>query len=313
MPVCVRCVPGTARELSFALTAVAQDLLAPSTRMSGKLVNELGAPIAGVRLMSRYESDPERVATATSAADGTFAIDVPVSEKVLCQFGLSSREWRLGHPRAELGSDGVTWFTVPANGLQPLRLDAMRAGAVTGTLRGPSKAPVAATRVELAPVGGKTAVITATDAAGRLDVAGLPPGSYLLTVSSGNVRLAKVAVDVPAGDAAVVGALEWTPTGEVSGVVNDAGGQTVPSVMLFAVPPQPKQRRVAAMRGLLIEGGGVPVLTDRHGRFRIPYTTAGEWILTPQARGARAGAAANAVPVTVEELKVATVELTTDR
>jgi hypothetical protein len=35
--------------------------------------------------------------------------------------------------------------------------------------------------------------------------------------------------------------------------------------------------------------------------------------LTPQARGARAGAAANAVPVTVEERKVATVELTTDR
>ncbi|HZN41231.1 MAG TPA: carboxypeptidase-like regulatory domain-containing protein [Planctomycetota bacterium] len=312
MPVCVRCVPGTARELSFALTAVPVEQLAPSTRMTGKLVDELGAPIADVTIMSRYESDPERVAVATSAADGVFEIDVPVNEKVLCQFGLSSREWRLGHPRAALGNDGVTWFTVPANGLQPLRLDATRAGAVTATLLGPGKVPVMATRVELAPAGDKTAVITATDAAGRLDIAGLPPGSYLLSVGTGG-RMCKISVDVPAGASAAVGALEWEPTGEVRGVVNDASGKPVASTMLFVMAPQRKQRKLAAMQFLQVTTGVVPVLTDRQGRYRIPYTPAGEWILVPRPDPARAGLAPNLVDVTVEERKVTTVDLTTDR
>ena len=310
MPICIRCAPDKARYLEYALTAV--DEIAPSTRMTGKLVDELGAPLAGVTIMSRYVNDPEPVTTATSAADGAFAIDVPANEKVLCQFGLSSREWWLGNPHAQLASDGVTWFTVPASASLPLRLDATRAGNVTATLLGPGKVPVAATRVELAAKG-RTAVITATDAAGRLDVAGLPPGNYLLTIGSGAVRLGKAAVDVPAGGAAVVGAIEWVPTGEVRGVVNDASGQPVPSAMLFAITPQPKQRMPAAMRIHMIEDGGVLVLTDRHGRFRIPHTTAGEWILTPRARGARAGAQANFVQATVEARGVTTVDLTADR
>ncbi|HEX6812849.1 MAG TPA: carboxypeptidase-like regulatory domain-containing protein [Planctomycetota bacterium] len=311
VPVCIRCRPDEPRELSFALTAVPVAQLAPSTRMTGKLVDELGVPIAGVAIMSRYESDPERVATATSAGDGAFAIDVPVSEKVLCQFGLASRLWRLGHPRAELDNDGVTWFTVPANALQPVRLDATRAGAVTATLCGPGNVPVAARRVELAMTGGKT-VVTATDAAGRLDVAGLPAGSYLLTVSAGAVPMGKVAVEVPAGGTTAVGALEWAPMGEVRGVVTRTGGKPVPSAMLFAAMSDPNVRRPRAMIFNRISAGPVSVLTDRHGRYRIPYTTAGEWMLTPCAGGDPAAVARSLVHVTVEERKVATVNVTTD-
>jgi hypothetical protein len=172
--------------------------------------------------------------------------------------------------------------------------------------------PVAARRVELAPTGGKTVVITATDAAGRLDVAGLPAGSYVLTVLAGAVPLGKVAVDVPAGGTAEVGALEWAATGEVRGVVTGAGGTPLPSAMMFAASSRPNRRRVPPMLLQQISAGAVSVLTDRHGQYRFPYTTAGEWILTPWAGGNRAAVATNPVQVTVEERKVATVDVTTD-
>ena len=173
--------------------------------------------------------------------------------------------------------------------------------------------PVAAMRVELVPANGKPGVITATDAAGRLDVAGLPAGSYVLTVVAGAVRMGRVAVDVPAGGTAEVGALEWAPTGEVRGVVTGAGGRPVPSAMLIAVASQPNRRMPPAMRWHMLGDRAVSVLTDRQGRFRIPYTTAGLWNLVPWAGNARVDATTRPVEVTVEERKVTTVDLATDR
>ena len=125
--------------------------------------------------------------------------------------------------------------------------------------------------------------------------------------------MGRISVGVPAGGAAVVGALEWAPTGEVRGVANDASGNPVASALLFVMEPQRKQRRLAAMQFLQMNTGHVSVLTDRQGRYRIPYTPAGEWILVTRPDQARGGVATNLVEVTVEEHKVTTVDLSIDR
>jgi hypothetical protein len=312
MPISISCAPGTARELEFALTAITADELAPSTRMIGKLVDHIGAPLPGVTILSRYEASPERVTAATSAADGAFVIDVPVSEKVLCQFGLSSSAWRLGDARAQLGADGISWFTVPASVAHPLRLDAGPAGTVKATLCGPGGAPLAAARVELRPARGKTAVITATDAAGRLDVSGLPPGDYVLVAGGGIVPTGRVGVVVPEGGAAALDALEWAAVGEVRGVVTDGSGTPLPSLMLFAMVDQRQQRLPPALRARMIDQSGMPILTDRRGQYRIPCATEGSWVVVPRAGGNGQGAAARQVTVTVEARKVATVDVTAD-
>ncbi|HEU4417721.1 MAG TPA: carboxypeptidase-like regulatory domain-containing protein, partial [Planctomycetota bacterium] len=242
MPISIRCKPGTARDLEFVLTAMAPEEIAPSTRMTGKLVDDFGTPLAGILIQSRYESSPERVAKATSAGDGTFAIDVPVAEKVLCQIGLSSREWRIGSLDAKLSAEGVSWLTVKA-GPKPLRLDATRGGTLKGTVLGPSGTPLAAAKVELTEAGIQpVCIVTATDAAGRLDLAALPSGTYAFEATGFGMPAGRGQVVITAGEGVAPPVLTFAAAGEVRGTVTGAG-EALPSVTFLREEGQPVNRR----------------------------------------------------------------------
>ena len=314
MPISIPCTPGTARDLEFVLTAVAPEAVAPSTRMTGKLVDEIGWPLAGITIQSRYEESPDRVAKATSAADGTFAIDVPVSEKVLCQIGLLSREWRLGAREAKLGVEGVSWLTINA-GPQSLRLNATRGGTLKGTVLGPSRTPLAAAKVELTAVqatAGRTQpvrVVTATDAAGRLEIAALPAGTYAFEATGFGMPAGREQVVITAGEEVAPPVLTFAAAGEVRGTAT-GDGAPLPTVAFMAA--REEGRRRIPMRLRQWGDGGVPVLTDRNGRFRVPGLAEGTWIMLPRVANERA-AVKNQVSFAIDAGRVTTSDVTIDR
>ncbi|HZN38589.1 MAG TPA: carboxypeptidase-like regulatory domain-containing protein [Planctomycetota bacterium] len=306
MPISIPCKPGTARDLEFVLTAVAPEDVAPSTRMTGRLVDEVGWPLADVTIQSRYESSPDRVAKATSEGDGTFAIDVPVSEQVLCQFGLVSREWRLGAQDAKLGAEGVSWLTIKA-GSKPLRLYATRGGTLKGTVLGPSRTPLAAAKVELTAVQTTqpVRVVTATDAAGRLDVAALPAGTYAFQATGFGMPAGHGQVVITAGEEVAPPALTFAAAGEVRGTATGAGA-ALPTVAF--VPAREEGRYVMH---LLRGDGSAPVLTDRNGRFRVPGLAEGSWMMLPRVADGQA-AVKNQASFAIEAGRVTTFDVTID-
>ena len=303
MPISIRCKPDTPRDLEFVLTALAPEEIAPSTRMTGRLVDDFGTPLAGIGIQSRYESNPGRVAKATSAGDGTFAIDVPVAEKVLCQIGLSSREWRIGALDAKLGAEGVSWLTIKA-GPKPLRLDATRGGTLKGTVLGPSGTPLAAARVELTEACPEPVrIVTATDAAGRLDVAALPSGTYAFEASGFGMPAGHGHVVIKARQEVAPPELTFAAVGEVRGTVTGAG-EALPSVAFV--------REKGELRRSWRGDGNVPVLTDRNGRFRVPGLAEGTWRMAPRAANGEA-AVKDQVSFTIGADRVTTSDVTIDR
>jgi hypothetical protein len=306
MPISIRCKPGIPRDLEFVLTAVPPDEAVPSTRMTGRLVDEFGTPLAGVAIQSRYETSPERLAKTTSAADGTFAIDVPVSEKVLCQFGLASREWRLGALDARLGAEGVSWLTIKA-GPKPLRLDATRGGTLKGTVLGPSRTPLAAAKVELTMAGQMqpVRVVTATDAAGRLDVAALPAGTYALQATGFGMPAGNGQVVITAGEEVAPPVLTFAAAGEVRGTATGAGGP-LPTMAIVAAREEGRHARRMQLR--LWGDGSVPVLTDRNGRFRVPGLAEGMWMMLNEQVALK-----DQDPFAIEAGRVTTFDVTIDQ
>ncbi|HEX6813934.1 MAG TPA: carboxypeptidase-like regulatory domain-containing protein [Planctomycetota bacterium] len=282
MPVCIPCDADAVRNLEFVLVPREGDDLVPRTRMTGKLVDELGQALAGVTIVGSYEGNFGP--SATSGADGSYELDVPANSGVLCQIGLLSRTWRLGLPKVQLGTEGVSWLTVTADPQRPLRLDAMRGGLVRGTVLGPGGAPLAAAKVTLSPVVARDEkaprvekvprVETATDAAGRLDVAGLPAGRYTVLVTRLGLPEGSAEVDVEIGRESTLPALQFAAAGEVIGIVRGADGNPMPSGV-FGVGAPPKGRGAARVPWMV--NNGAPVLTDRHGRYRVPGLAEGTW------------------------------------
>lgn len=316
MPVCVPCRPGAVREIEFTLSPLPADLVAPRTRISGQLVDEVGQPIAGARLVGRL--DGVRGEPAITADGGAFELDVPVRAGVLCQVGLLAGDWCLGaDKKVTLAGDGVRWLTISADPATPLRLAAQHAGALRGTLLGPNGTPFGAASVRLASPGFGTDVDTAANAAGVVDIAGLPPGRYRLMASQ--LDLVGIAtVDIVAGGVAAMGPLEFPKVGELRGVATDGAGHPQASIVLAVIDAKEMQQR-ARMRGLAL-AQGIPQgvrLTDRNGNFRVPSLSEGEWAVASIGRsgaviahrGAAQPAAAVSAPVTVEAGKVARVDL----
>jgi hypothetical protein len=282
-PVFIPCKQDVGGDLEFALTPLPPEVVAPSTRISGKLVDELGRPLQGIPVLSRV--DGVCATPVATDAEGGFVLDVSVREKVLFQLGLVPGTWRLGDPRAGLDGDGVTWLSLAADASTPVKLHATRAGAIRGAPMSPAGVPIAAAQVQVKPLDEKgnpnpvarSQLVSASDASGRIDVPGLPAGSYQVIVSDGLGLEGTARVEVPAGGEATIEALTFAPAGEVSGVVRGGDGTPVGGVqlMLGIDQPGPAGRRLPAR--IQARLAGMTVLTDRSGRFRVGGLAPGDW------------------------------------
>jgi hypothetical protein len=273
-PVIIPCKARETRDLEFTARPLPADLVAPRTIVTGQLVDPLGRGLPAVRVLPVVEGRA-LPGTATDA-DGRFELAVPVRERVQCALALERGSWRLADPAAELALDGLTVTTLFADSKTPLRLHAQRSGSIRGVAKGPGGVPLGGAEVDLFTVpeagGRRGALRSATDAAGRIDITGLPPGSFTVEVrSAAGVGAAKV--EVEAGGTADLGALEFMTAGDLVGVVRDAdgrpaGGEVIVAEQLTrAVKPGLPHRRLWS----------APVLTDRDGRFRLQHLPEGRW------------------------------------
>lgn len=279
MPIAIPCSPGVERQLQFALSRVPPEVATPRTTITGQVVDELGRAIADVTVVaieSVLRSPP-----CVSDEQGCFTIEVPAAEKVLYKIGLLSREWRLGDSRCEVGLDGITWQSMAAKASVPVRLHATRASILRGTLLGPTGTPLAAAQVALEMPSKRrraTRIISATDAAGRIDIAGIPAGHYTMTTTSATGLTGLLAFDLEAGQETAPGKLEFDPGGEVRGRVTDASGKPAASVAVSVSVDGRRLPRNRLVRMRMAQGGARVVMTDSLGRFRLPMVRDGHWV-----------------------------------
>lgn len=307
----IRCAGGSTEALLF--TAVAPPV-PTSTMVTGIVVDELGHGLAGVHVRGGALDRPGATEIA-SGADGRFTLTVPVRAGVYCQLGLAPGPRRLGDPRAALAPDGITWLSFAADPAQVVKLHTMPAGAIRGIARDDTGAPMRCARVQLcryvptAKGGRGTALVlnSATDAAGRVDVGGLPAGEYRVIVA-GERCIGSADVVLRDGGAADFGQLALTRLGSIEGVVCDERGQALPGAWLqFHWQPQ---RRPGGVSPPPI---GVPSVarTDRDGRFRIHLRAAGTWAVVVRTLGTPPlGATAR---VEVAEGETSTIDLAVGR
>ncbi len=271
MPLAIPCKAGEASDQTFALTLLAPEAIAPVTRIRGVLLDELGAPLAGVEVVAK-ESD--RIgAPTTSGADGTFVLEVPARPGVLCHVAVRSPQRVLAGRDMEVTADGVPWQRMRVTPEETLQLAAAPAGEIRDTLHLPNGTPFAAARVQIG------AVETATDAGGRLAIAGLPEGRHVLLVSN-STWAGRIEVQIVAGKVARVDPLTFAAAGEVFGVVTDANGQPAPGIQVL-VQTDRQQKRVRGLGLRVASFNNKPTLTDRRGRYRITQLAEGDWAFLP--------------------------------
>ena len=271
-PVHTRVGPGDARDLTFSLSPIPADLVEPRTVVRGRLVDPLGRPMPGVPVVARCET--RRGPPALSDGNGQYSLEVPAREHVLFDACVLSDEHYVATPGHRVDASGRSWLRRPADPDKPLRLDLARAGAVRGVLRGADGQPLGAARVELRGRGAM--IVSATDALGRLAVAGIAPGDYSLTVKGSDGARGKGSVSVVEGAESKPAPLEYRPTGEVFGRVTRPNGEPAAGVVLLLAreiaqrPPGLRRAQPGPTRLLL---------TDRDGRFRQPHLAEGDWNL----------------------------------
>lgn len=274
MPVYATRKLGDTRGIEFALSPIPEDLRAPSTMVRGRVVDSLGRPMPGVAVAARCQdrrSDPVR-----ADDQGRFRIDVPARKGVLFELCALSQEHHVATRGFSVDDSGLAWLRCSADRDATVRLDVVRAGAVGGTLRRPDGQPWAAARVHLTAKDAKVAIVSATDAVGRLRVPCIPAAEYALLVFGADGMHATGTVLVAEGAPSEPGPLEFVPMGEVVGRALGADGEPAAGVHV-TVAPVVNMLRGRGRRALLGRATPRSVLTDREGRFRIPHVEVGTW------------------------------------
>ncbi|MCU0867632.1 MAG: carboxypeptidase-like regulatory domain-containing protein, partial [Planctomycetes bacterium] len=223
-PANVRCTPGDQRAVSFTLVRPQAATPVPRTELRGRLVDDRGAALAGIKLVARVG---DSYATVTTGGDGTFTGTLPVGAGGLYALALHDPSWRLGD-RALLQKDGWWWLLLRAGGNE-LSLYAVPAASLRGTLLQPDGVP-GTDRSALRVHG-------ASDASGRIELGGLPGGRYRLTART-DAWWGATELRLDAGRSATIGDLDFLATGAITGTLLDAGGRGLPGVSILATGPR---------------------------------------------------------------------------
>ena len=157
-------------------------------------------------------------------------------------------------------------------------------------------------------------VRAASDAAGRVELSGMPSGTYRLRASGPGMPPGEVEFTVGPSGTTTIGALTFGPVGEVVGVVTGRGGAPKASTTLLLFDAKP-QRLPLPLRAQLMNLSGTDgfVLTDRHGRYRVPALAVGKWALDDWTGPDRRQQARNPTAFTVEAGGTVTCDLAVSR
>lgn len=219
--------------------------LAPATWRSGVLrgqVRRRGLPVAGAELS--LEHGRERAASASSAADGTFALPYALTD-----FEPKAELWLL----AQTADDAPCARLLNGPLEDELVLELVPGQALSGSVLAPEGVPAPAAAVVARAPGAPWQRTVATDAAGRFHLAGLPEGPLDLSASAA------------AGAAAL--RLERLPADGVRLLLQaprTAGSQ----VQVDGRPAPARVRACAAGRPCDADADGWQA-TDGEGRFRL--------------------------------------------
>lgn len=225
--------------------------------ITGRVVNERGAPLANVQVTpqdGRY--DHITSAAVVSDAGGAFAIPL-----------LAPGTYRLGAVDGEHAAAVTPPVSIVDRAAGPITIAMAAGGVITGRVVDRAGVPVAAARVIVVgrdedPLGHRQ-VMAGAD--GRFEVRGLARTAWMVRADAAGQNGAQVAVDLTAhaaGEVEVV--LDATAT--IAGVVVDDRGAPAPEVQVLAWRGRIPDRQIAA----LTDGDGAFVVRGlEDGDYRL--------------------------------------------
>ena len=236
--------------------------LVAGAKVSGKVVDDHGAPVAGARVVYSGASDwslqaDERHDAAVSAADGGFSFEA-----------LPAGSFRFVATQDDLAPGTSTLVTLDGTTERTGVTITMAAGAVVrGRVVDANKQPVPSARVRIG-LALRTMIVAPprqafTDAQGAFELKGLPRRELVAVAINEAAASQSVPVDATRGDVGDV-TLVLDVTGTIAGIVVDPSGQPVEGVQVSAGPELPR-RRGGARSGELAPAR-VPAGADRRRR-----------------------------------------------
>lgn len=207
-------------------TATVDVRLGRGATLTGQVVTDSGAPVAGARVAVRGGGSFGPQASATSDAAGNFRIE-----------GLGDGTVTVSATRTGY-TDAVQTDVNPATS-GPLRLVMGEGGSVVGTVRGLSASELPGASVEVRS--GSSAQRAQVDGSGAFKVEGVAPGTARVTANAGGLGIRRSSsvktVEVVKGSEAYV-ELDMSQGYEISGVVR-VNGEPAADVMVTFLPADP--------------------------------------------------------------------------
>ena len=246
--------------------------LAPTISVTGRVVDDLGAPIPNFEVRAAREGFSSRSGTGdgvrmtfADAEDGSFVMD-----------GASPGTWRVSvnADGFESREDQSISVALPQTGA-PLEFALTRFGSVRGVVLDPNGLPVAGAQIRRVTSGfgnwGRGGGGIETEADGTFTFGGLAAGSQTVVASSDDwAPSEEIEIEVLPGADTEGLVLTLREGGVISGVVRDDDGNPWAS------------RRVTYATGggpVAVFGGESTTETDASGRFRFDRVAPGKWVV----------------------------------
>jgi hypothetical protein len=216
--------------------------------LRGRVVRADGTPIAGAAVRASQQDEGEDPARVESASDGSFSFK-----------GLAAGSWRVQAFREGVGTAAIDGVQVPASGeAAPCELRLGGGARLAGRVvvapgRDPSGIPI-----RFGSRSGHQAS-GATDAEGRFEMRGLPPGEAQVVAGAPDQRIASEVLTIPDSEETIEVTLTLESGNTVDGTVTRSGAPVSGAIVMIGG-----------------QGGMITAHTDSAGRYMARDVPSGE-------------------------------------